>query len=168
MPPKEQVSYFHGGATFGVQEFCTVEFCSSVLCECLIIMRHCSSLTQLVHMPFLSVAGWRFHSPKLEIGVSFIYRSESGGLFVTFLETVTPLELERSVFDSDETRILSAAFERAWAYVQFDPMLGVLEAWERQAELARCLMVLLKLGDNNPVSLANSGIALLHKSQRSA
>jgi hypothetical protein len=81
---------------------------------------------------------------------------------------ITSLELERSVFDSDETRILSAAFEKAWAYVQFDPMLGVLEAWERQAELARCLMTLLKLGDNNPISLANSGIALLHRSQRSA
>jgi hypothetical protein len=86
---------------------------------------------------------------------------------VAFLDAVTPLELERSVFDSDEARILSAAFEKAWTYVQFDPVLGVLESWERQSELARCLMVLLKLGDNNPVSLANSGIALLHKSQRS-
>lgn len=81
---------------------------------------------------------------------------------------MTPLELERSVFDSDETQILSAAFERTWAYVQFDPMLGFLEAWERQSELARCLMALIKLGDSNPVSLANSGIALLRKSQRIA
>jgi len=86
---------------------------------------------------------------------------------VILLDTVTSLELERSVFDSEETRILSAAFEKAWAYVQFDPRLGVLEACERQAELARCLMALLKLGNNNPVSLANSGIALLHKNQRS-
>lgn len=44
---------------------------------------------------------------------------------MTFDEAVTPLELERSVFDADETQILSSAFERAWAYVQFDPMLGV-------------------------------------------
>jgi hypothetical protein len=87
---------------------------------------------------------------------------------VAFLDAVTPLELERSVFDSDETGILSVAFEKAWAYVEFDPTLGVLEAWERQSELARCLMTLLKLGDDNPVSLANSGIALLHKNQRSA
>ena len=86
---------------------------------------------------------------------------------MAFLDAVTPLELERSVFDSDEARILSIAFEKAWAYVQFDPALGVLEAWERQSELARCLMRLLKLGNDNPVSLANSGIALLHKSQRS-
>ena len=86
---------------------------------------------------------------------------------MTALDTVTALELERSVFDSDETRILSIAFEKAWAYVQFDPMLGVLEAWERQSELARCLMRLLKLGNDNPVALANSGIALLHKSRRS-
>ena len=86
---------------------------------------------------------------------------------MVFLDAVTPLELERSVFDSDEARILSIAFEKAWAYVQFDPKLGVLEAWERQSELARCLMRLLKLGNDNPVSLANSGIALLHKSQRS-
>jgi hypothetical protein len=82
---------------------------------------------------------------------------------MTFVDAVTPLELERSVFVSDETRILSAAFEKAWAYVQFDTMLGVLEMYERQSELARCLMALLKLGDNDPVSLANSAIALLRK-----
>jgi hypothetical protein len=87
---------------------------------------------------------------------------------VTFVDTVTPLELERSVFDFDETRILSAAFEKAWAYVQFDPALGALEAWERQSELARCLMALLKLGHDNPLILANSGIALLHKIHKSA
>lgn len=73
---------------------------------------------------------------------------------MTFPDAVTPLELERSIFDSDETQILSAAFEKAWAYVQFDSMLGVLEAWERQSELARCLMALLKLGDDDPVTLA--------------
>jgi hypothetical protein len=87
---------------------------------------------------------------------------------VTFLDAATPLELERSVFDSDETRILSSAFEKAWAYVQFDPMLGCLEASERRSELARCLMALIKLGDSNPISFANSGIALLRISQRSA
>jgi hypothetical protein len=41
--------------------------------------------------------------------------------------------------------------------------LGDLEEWERQSELARCLMTLLKLGHDDPVTLANSGIALLHK-----
>jgi hypothetical protein len=102
----------------------------------------------------------------LGIGVSFI--PKRGGISVTFLDAVTPLELERSVFDSDETRILSSAFEKAWAYVQFDPMLGCLEASERRSELARCLMALIKLGDSNPISLANSGIALLRISQRSA
>ena len=87
---------------------------------------------------------------------------------MAFLDAVTPLELERSVFDSDETQILGAAFDKAWAYVEFDPTLGVLEAWERQSELPRCLMALLKLGHSDPVSLANSAIALLHKSRRSA
>jgi hypothetical protein len=82
---------------------------------------------------------------------------------VTFVDTVTPIELERSVFDSKETRILSSAFEKAWAYVQFDPALGALEASERQSELARCLMTLLKLGQDDPLTLANSAIALLHK-----
>ena len=86
---------------------------------------------------------------------------------MTFDEAVTPLELECSVFDTDETQIFSTAFEKAWAYVQFDPMLGILGMWERQSELARCLMRLLKLGNDNPVSLANSGIALLNKNQRS-
>jgi hypothetical protein len=72
--------------------------------------------------------------------------------FVTFDEAVTPLELERSVFDADETQILSTAFEKAWAYVQFDPMLGILGMWERQSELARCLVALLKLRDDRSLS----------------
>ena len=87
---------------------------------------------------------------------------------MAFVDIVTPLELERSVFDSEETRILSAAFEKAWAYVQFDPALGALEEWERQSELARCLMALLKLGDDDPVTLANSGITLMHKIHKKA
>jgi hypothetical protein len=99
---------------------------------------------------------------------SIVENGQERGVFVTFDEAVTPLELERSVFDADETQILSTAFEKAWAYVQFDPMLGVLGMWERQSELARCLMALLKLGDDNPVSLANSGIALLRKIHKSA
>jgi hypothetical protein len=43
-----------------------------------------------------------------------IYGPERGGSFMTALDTVTSLELERSVFDSDEARILSIAFEKAW------------------------------------------------------
>jgi hypothetical protein len=80
-------------------------------------------------------------------------------------EAVSSLELERSVFDSSETEILSAAFAKAWAYVEFDPTLGLLEADERQAELARCLMAILKLGDCNPTSIANAAIALMRKNQ---
>jgi hypothetical protein len=80
-------------------------------------------------------------------------------------EAVSSLELERSIFDSAETEILSRAFAKAWTYVEFDPTLGMLEVWERQAELARCLMAILKLGDNNPTSIANSAIALLRKGQ---
>jgi hypothetical protein len=81
-------------------------------------------------------------------------------------EAVSPLEMERSVFDSAEIRILSSAFEKAWAYVEFDPTLGVLAASERRSELARCLMAILKFGETDPISLANSGIALLRRSQR--
>lgn len=80
---------------------------------------------------------------------------------------MTSLELERDVFDSAETRILSVAFAKAWAYVQFDPALAALDVSERQAELARALMAILKLGETNPTSLANSGIALLRMSQKS-
>ena len=79
---------------------------------------------------------------------------------------MTSLELERDVFDSAETRILSTAFTKAWAYVQFDPALGDLDAPERQSELARALMAILKFGDTDPTSLANSSIALLRMSQR--
>ena len=80
-------------------------------------------------------------------------------------EAVSSLELERSVFDSSETDILSAAFARAWAYVEFDPTLGMLDVGERQAELARCVMAILKLGDCNSISIANSAIALMRKNQ---
>jgi hypothetical protein len=83
------------------------------------------------------------------------------------LEDVTPLEVERSVFDSAETRILSAAFSKAWAYVEFDAALGALNAAERRAELARCLMAVLKIGETDPTILANSAIALLRRSLRS-
>jgi hypothetical protein len=77
---------------------------------------------------------------------------------MTSLET---LDLDRSVFDSNDTRILSVAFERAWAFVAFDPRLEALEESKRQSELARCLMALEKLGETNPTSLANAGIAML-------
>jgi hypothetical protein len=80
-------------------------------------------------------------------------------------EAVSSLELERSVFDSVETEILSAAFAKAWAYVEFDPTLGMLERRERQSELARSLMAILKLGDSNPTSIANAAIALMRKNQ---
>jgi hypothetical protein len=78
-------------------------------------------------------------------------------------DAVSSLELERSIFDSSETEILSAAFIKAWAYVEFDRTLGMLQACERQSELARCLMAILKLGDCNPTSIANSAIALMRK-----
>src|SRR5215471_5706279 len=84
---------------------------------------------------------------------------------VSVAEAVSPLELERSIFDSSESEILSAAFAKAWSYVEFDPTLGMLEACERQSELARCLMAILKLGDCNPTSIANSAIALMRKNQ---
>jgi hypothetical protein len=80
-------------------------------------------------------------------------------------DAVSGLELERSIFDSSETEILSVAFAKAWVYVEFDPMLGVLQVHERQSELARCIMTILKLGDSNPTSIANSAIALMRKNQ---
>jgi hypothetical protein len=82
---------------------------------------------------------------------------------VAVAEAVSSLELERSIFDSSETEILSAAFTKAWAYVEFDPTLGMLDVCERQSELARCLMAILKLGDSNPTSIANSAIALMRR-----
>lgn len=75
---------------------------------------------------------------------------------MTFFKTTTPLDLDGNFFDSAETEILSMAFEKAWAFVEFDPMLGVLEAPERQSQLACCLMALLKLGETDPTSLANA------------
>jgi hypothetical protein len=80
---------------------------------------------------------------------------------MTSLETITSIDLGRSVYDSNDTRILSAAFEKAWVFVESDPALEALEAPKRRSELARCLMELIKLGETNPTSLANAGIAML-------
>lgn len=85
---------------------------------------------------------------------------------MTPMEAVTPLELERSVFDSAETHLLSIAFDKAWSYVEFDPALGILDAEERRSELARALMTILKFGETDATSLANSSIALVRKSLR--
>jgi len=83
------------------------------------------------------------------------------------LETAISLALGRDFLDSVEKDILSTAFEKAWAFVEFDPTLGTLEASKRQSELARCLMALLKLGETNPTSLANSAIRMLHQRRSS-
>jgi hypothetical protein len=80
-------------------------------------------------------------------------------------ETVISLKLEQSVFNSDETEILATAFEKAWAFVEFDPKLEALES-KRRSELARCLMMLLKLGETKPTSLANSAIRVLRENHK--
>jgi hypothetical protein len=51
---------------------------------------------------------------------------------MTTLESAIALDLDRGFFDSVETDILSIAFEKAWAFVEFDPMLGVLEVANRE------------------------------------
>jgi hypothetical protein len=47
--------------------------------------------------------------------------------FMNSSETVISFKLEQSVFNSDETEILATAFEKAWAFVEFDPKLEALE-----------------------------------------
>ena len=79
----------------------------------------------------------------------------------------TPLNLGQGVFDSAETETLSTAFEKAWAFVEFDPMLALWNASERQAQLARCLMALLKQGETDPTPLANSAIKMLRRNRQS-
>ncbi len=103
--------------------------------------------------------------PARAASVEVIVRHNAHRDAATTAEAVSSLELERSVFDSFETEILSTAFAKAWAYVEFDPTLGMLDACELQSELARCLMAILKLGDSNPTSIANSAIALMRKNQ---
>jgi hypothetical protein len=81
-------------------------------------------------------------------------------------ETLTTLKLEQSVFNSDETDILGIAFGKAWAFVEFDPKLDALEESKRRSELARCLMMLLKRGETDPTSLANSAIKVLREDHK--
>jgi hypothetical protein len=82
------------------------------------------------------------------------------------MTTTTPLDLSLGFFDSAETEILSVAFAKAWAFVEFDPMLGVSEPSKR-SQLARCLMTLFKLGETDPTSLANSVIKTLRSDRQS-
>jgi hypothetical protein len=82
---------------------------------------------------------------------------------MTTFESRIRVDFNRGFFDSVETDILSAAFERAWAFVGSDPGLEGLEVSKRQSELARCLMALEKLGETNPTSLANAAIRMLHQ-----
>jgi hypothetical protein len=103
--------------------------------------------------------------PSQAAPAEMIVRHTVGRDATVAAEAVSSLELERSVFDSSETEILSTAFAKAWAYVEFDPTLGMLETNERRSELARCLMAILKLGDCNPTSIANSAIALMRRNQ---
>ena len=82
---------------------------------------------------------------------------------MTTFESRIHLDFNRGFFDSVETDILCAAFERAWAFVESDPGFEGLEVSKRQSELARCLMALQKLGETNPTSLANAAIRMLHQ-----
>jgi hypothetical protein len=82
---------------------------------------------------------------------------------MTALKSTIPLDLNHGYFDSVEIGILSIAFEKAWAFVEFDAMLGQVELPKRQSELARCLMRQLKLGETNPTSLANTAIRMLRR-----
>jgi hypothetical protein len=79
----------------------------------------------------------------------------------------TPLNLGQGVFDSAETDTLSTAFEKAWAFVEYDPMLALWNTPERQAQLARCLMALLKQGETDPTPLANSARKMLRRNWQS-
>jgi hypothetical protein len=82
---------------------------------------------------------------------------------MTTFESRIRLDFNRGFFDSVETDILCAAFEKAWAFVESDPGLEGLEVSKRQSELARCVMALEKLGETNPTSLANAAIRMLHQ-----
>ncbi|MGB8632936.1 MAG: hypothetical protein WCD69_26770 [Xanthobacteraceae bacterium] len=83
------------------------------------------------------------------------------------MTTTTLLDLSQGFFDSAETEVLSMAFEKAWAFVEFDPMLGVWERSVKRSQLARCLMTLFKLGETDPTSLANSAIKMLRRNRKS-
>jgi hypothetical protein len=76
----------------------------------------------------------------------------------------TTLDSSGNFFDSAETDILSAAFEKAWGFVK---MLEVLKTSKRRGQVARCLMALLKLGKTDPALLANSAIRILRRNQTS-
>jgi hypothetical protein len=89
------------------------------------------------------------------------------GCFMTSSKTTMPFNLGQYFFDSAETEILSAAFAKSWAFVEFDQMLAVLDASERQSQLARCLMALLKQGETDPTRLANSAIKMLRRNRHS-
>jgi hypothetical protein len=50
---------------------------------------------------------------------------------MTAPESTIPPDLNHDYFDSVEIGVLSIAFEKAWAFVEFDPMLGQVELTKR-------------------------------------
>jgi len=66
-------------------------------------------------------------------------------------------------FDSEGIDLLSAAFRKAWIFVEHDFSLEPLNSDERRASLAACLMELSKREVWDEVRLANAAISSLRK-----
>jgi hypothetical protein len=70
-------------------------------------------------------------------------------------------------FDDAEIDLLSAAFQKAWPFVEFDFALEPLDARERQSALAASLMHLAKRHDWEVLPLANAAIFKLRNNSPS-
>ena len=68
-----------------------------------------------------------------------------------------------NAFDNEGIDLLSAAFRKAWIFVERDFSLEPLNSDERRSALASCLMELAKREEWDEVRLANAAISSLRK-----
>jgi hypothetical protein len=61
-------------------------------------------------------------------------------------------------FQPDEVQVLSAAFERAWGFIETSGDVGMDVPWCRSC-LAAHVMEIARTGDMNPLRLTNEAIA---------
>jgi hypothetical protein len=60
-------------------------------------------------------------------------------------------------FEPDEIRALSAAFERAWDFIEKSGDVGI-DAHDCRSSLARHVMAIARMGEKDPLQLTNRAI----------
>jgi N-acetylglucosamine kinase-like BadF-type ATPase len=66
-------------------------------------------------------------------------------------------------FNPEQIKLMQAAFEAAWQFVQADTVLDLVSMPERQAALAQAVAALAAKGETEALRLANEAIGQVRK-----